>query len=270
MTRHIRWIVPFALAPVFFFGLGALGGAIAKSSMENGNNGAVFLVLLCYLGAIVGGITCLIVGIVQAARAGSKKQPPRKLSKAELATQRSDGWGRAWHLRQLLLRRELPPTIQTWEVMPRDGEVFFIDTGATYARYYGRDVHYSTSSGFFFGRPAFVLAGLAATAVGNSMARSQAQAQAQAQWREWQQSRVIVSNQRVICNANGGWLSFDFGAISAVYPEPASWTLVLQFHGSAAPLMLTGFDVPSVAVMVVQRTFGTDALAQHPAMLQLE
>src|SRR5690625_7915400 len=69
-------------------------------------------------------------------------------------------------LRARLLAKDPPPTLQPWDVVPHHGEVFFCDVVAGYARYYGTTVTYRQSSGLFYGRPAFVLTGLAALRLG--------------------------------------------------------------------------------------------------------
>lgn len=152
-----------------------------------------------------------------------------------------------------------------WEIVPEQGEVFFYDLRAVYERYYGQDVSYTPSGGFFFGSPAFILAGMAVTGLANSSRRRAAEAQAQTQWREYEPARVIVSNHRILCLVRGQWLSFSYGAMTAVYPEVAQATLVCEFRG-APPLRLRGADVPIAAVMTVFATHGLEAVAEHPSL----
>jgi hypothetical protein len=106
------------------------------------------------------------------------------------------------------------------------------------------------SGGFFYGRPAFVLAGVAATAIGNAARKSAATRAEQTTWRECQVSRVIVTNQRLVCFANGRALSFYYSGMTAVYPEVDRWTLVCEF-GDSERLLISGDDSPLVSLMTV-------------------
>ncbi|PPG33076.1 hypothetical protein [Pseudoclavibacter sp. RFBB5] len=188
--------------------------------------------------------------------------------RSQLETQRysHDRLAAALRFRDELLDERVPQTIDVWDFGAADGEVFFQDAPATYARYYGRDVAYSTSSGFFFGHPAFVVAGLAVTAMGNASARSRAQMEATEQWREWQTARVLVSNQRLVCFAGGRWLSFWYSGVVASYPSMRERTLTLQF-GDAEPLMLVGDHVPLAIVMATYSMHGRRGLLGHPDLV---
>ena len=182
---------------------------------------------------------------------------------------RQEAWTRARQdavlLRARLLAKDPPPTLQPWDVVAHHGEVFFCDVLAGYARYYGTTVTYPRSSGFFYGRPAFVLTGLAATAIGNAATRARAKALAQEQWREHGPCRLLVSNRRLLTHVRGRWLTFDYSTMTAVYPEPASGALVCQFE-AAEPLLITGPHALFAAVMTVFRTHGETALRDHPAL----
>lgn len=190
--------------------------------------------------------------------------------RAELALRahHEHAWARAVTLRANLNARQAPPTIHVWDVVPQHNEVFFSDIAANYARFYGQNVTYTTSNGFFFGNPLFVAAGVALTAASNAGRRSAAEAAAREQWREHQPVRLIVSNQRLVCNVGGQWLSFYYSAMTAVYPEVANWTLVCQFD-STPPLLLHGADVPTAALITTLMTYGPDAIAEHPSLRPL-
>jgi hypothetical protein len=216
-----------------------------------------------------------IVGIVRAVGdwRRDRRHATGRYNRAELADraqqeQFAAAWRSSTHLRGALIRRELPPQIRVWDVVPHQGEAFFSDTAASYARFYGQDTTYATSGGFFFGYPLFVAAGVALSAAGNAARRSAAEATAREQWREHQGVRLVVSNQRLICNVNGQWLSFYYADMTAVYPEVDHWALVCQF-GSTAPLLLQGLGVPSAALITVLMTYGPDAVAEHPSLARL-
>ncbi|PZT71096.1 hypothetical protein DN402_01930 [Streptomyces sp. SW4] len=95
------------------------------------------------------------------------------------------GWEAACSLhRHLANGGELAP-IATPGVLLEPGETAYGDVAAHYARFYATNVTYNERSGFYFGSPLFVAAGLVGDAVANSTARSRAQAMAQAQWRDF-------------------------------------------------------------------------------------
>ncbi len=274
MRRNARWIVPLVTAPVVFACCVLWGTAISDSS-QRADFGTALAVLALGLTALAAPIILLIIAIVQARRVHRESRHRRgQFTAAELAVRdeakrRQQLWESAADFRQRLLRHEVPPTLQQWDVIPYAGEVFFHDGPMTYARYYGRDVAYSQGSTLAVGSPAFVLATLAASAIGNAASRSSASAQAREQWREWQTTRVLVSNFRLAVLVAGRWLSFDYGAMTAIYPEVRSNTLVCQF-AEAEPLMLQGPHCVFATVMAVFATHGEMGLANHPELRALD
>ncbi|ROQ41510.1 hypothetical protein EDF46_0890 [Frondihabitans sp. PhB188] len=178
-------------------------------------------------------------------------------------------WSEARRLRAALLDQEVPPTISAWEIVPEAGEVFFYDLKAVHERFYGQDAGYQPTGSFLLGSPAFILAGLVVTGAVNASRQRAAQALAATQWRDREGIRVLVTNHRLLCLVRGQWLSFHYGAMTAVYPEVAERTLVCGFE-SIPPLRLSGIDAPILAVMTLFMTHGADALAQHPALRPLD
>jgi hypothetical protein len=70
----------------------------------------------------------------------------------------------------------------------------------------------------------------------------------------------------LICElAHGRWLSFYYGAATAIHPEPANWSLVLDFR-DAVPLRLTGLGAPIAAVAAVWAIHGVDGLEHDPRL----
>lgn len=272
VRRHVRWVMPLVLAPVAYIGCMAGFSTLEREGPTDGSTLLVMLLLL--LGAVVAPIALVVIAIVKAsATYREHRRSTGRFSAAELGEiRRRDASSRAWRdaqvLRGKLLAREVPATLGVWDVVPYANEEFFCDVPISYARYYGMDVSYSQTSAFFYGRPSFVVAGLAATALSNAARRSAARNMARHQWREHCVSRLVVSNHRLIVQVRGQWLSFDYTAMTAVFPEPASWGLVCQFSG-AEPLLLTGDHAPFVAVMTLYRTHGERALREHPGLAPL-
>lgn len=274
VRAHLRWIIPLVLAPVTYLLFGYAAYVLGVLTADD-DVAATFGQLALLAAAVLVPVAALIVAIVQAVRVhGQGRRARGRFTAQERAVidtrdRSTTAWQSAADLRALLLARQLPAQVEVWDVVPGQGEVFFLDTSAEYFRYYGQDVSYTRTSGFYFGRPAFVAAGIAVSAIGNVVNRSVAVAQAQAQWREHQQGRLLVSNQRLVCQVNGGqWLSFPYSSMTAIHPEVETWTFIAQF-GTAAPLMLRGIDVPAAAVIATLMTHGPDALAQHPGLQPL-
>lgn len=277
MRRHLRWIVPLTAAPLIY-----IACALALSGIQNSDPADPAATLSGLLGGLalaavglIAPIVLVIVAIVQATRVHRDSRHRRgQFTHAELAVQaeadrRRQVWESAAEFRQILLRREVPPVLQQWELVPYPGEVFFHDAPMTYARYYGQDVPYTRSSTLAFGHPTFVMAALAASAIGNAASRSSAEAAAREQWREWQTTRVLVSNARLVVWVSGQWLSFDYAAMSALYPEVQANTFVCQF-ASTSPLMLQGPHSPFAAIMSVFAAHGEAGLAEHPQLRVLD
>ncbi|RUQ98184.1 hypothetical protein [Labedella endophytica] len=267
IRRHARWVVSLLAAPAIYFG----GAYIVTLLSGTDHMGLALLglvmIAVTFIGPVIAFIISLRAGIkVLRAWALRRRHAKGKFTPAESLQRQA--WSDAEHLLAALSRREAPATIRVWDLVPNQGEVFFYDVPSSYARYYGRDVTYSQSSGFAFGHPAFVLAAVGASAIGNVSRRSQAEAMAREQWREHQGVRLVVSNQRLLCQVGGQWLSFYYSAITALYPETEQWTLVCQFD-STSPLMLRGEYVPSASLITTLMTHGVEALEEHPSLARL-
>lgn len=277
--RHVRWAIPLLLGVIAFFGLGTAGSALVNQATREGSDPAgalwgLLLVVLAYVAALVA-LVFVIVGIVttlvqwrrRRLRAKGRLTPAERAAEAQAQAHLS-AWDDARALRETLVRHHVPPQVTVWDVVPNAGEVFFVDAIVHYARFYGQEVPYSRSGGYFFGHPLFVVAGIALTEAGNAARRSAAEAAARTQWRDQQPVRLLVSNQRLICNVGGQWLTFAYAAITAVYPEVDDWSLICQFD-STSPLMLHGPAAPAAALITVLMTHGPDAVQHHPAFQRM-
>ncbi|MEN5073092.1 hypothetical protein ABE437_04690 [Isoptericola cucumis] len=273
MRRHLRWFVPVVLACATYIGASLAVAGLGDGLGENDTGRALALLGLAAL-AVVGPIVCLVFAARGAFKTFREHQRSRgrftrsERAALELRQQSDTAWEHAQVLRRQLVQGVVPPTLQTWDIVANPGEVFFLDAPVTYSRYYGQDIAYTQTSGFYYGRPSFVLTGLAFDALSNRARRSAAAAQAAAQWREHQVARLLVSNHRLICHAGGRWLSFYFGGMTAVYPDAAQWALVAQFHDTE-PLMLHGRCVPAVSALTLLMTHGKDAVENHPGLQAL-
>lgn len=272
LKRHLAWAVPLVAAPIIYLScmLGVMW--ISQGAGSKGPDAWLSLLglLLLFL-AVAGPIAAFVCSAVRGNRAFRHwRRANGHFTKSEAALEQrhsssAGAWAQARALQSTLARREVPESIQIWDVVANPGEVFFMDVPADYARHYGMDVSYSQTSAFYFGRPAFVLAGLGATAMSNAARRNAAANQAAVQWRERQPCRLVVSNQRLLCQVGGRWLSFYFSAVTAVYPEVGEWSLITQYD-STSPLLLSGVNVPAAALFAVLATHGPDAVSAHPSL----
>lgn len=193
-------------------------------------------------------------------------------ARRELEAQRETA-GRHWHIARSLahdlMEGELQDTGKVWGVVLEDGERFLSDVQCDYSRYYGTDATYTHVSGLYIGSMPFMALGYGLTALGNASRRAAAEAAARTQWRERQRARVLVTDRRLLCQlANGRWLSFYYRGAAAIYPEPAVWSLVMDFPDTV-PVRLGGFGSPIASVAAVWATYGKDGLREHPGLQPL-
>jgi hypothetical protein len=174
------------------------------------------------------------------------------------------GWTSACGLYEHLLRggqlAALPPT----GLRLGQNEVIFGDAVLGYARFYGTTAQYRENSSFWFGSPAFVLAGMAGDAIGNASARKRAAAMAAAQWRDQAQVRMVLTNQRLLGDYQGNLLSFWHNGVVELSADLAHWSFLLRFQ-EGHPLMLHGPAAPWFAVAVAWLVFGPQGM-QIPAL----
>lgn len=221
------------------------------------------------------GIIWTLVGMVGTYRRSARHQ--RKLDRQRSqAVQRAGGppsaredyragYERAAQMCRVLQSGGQPTVLQSHTVMTAPGERILWQMQAEYRRFYGQDVTYGQGGFFAIGPPLFTIGMLAGSAVANRGARKNAEALAAAQWREFQYSPVLVTDRRLVIHANGQWLSFYYGALTAVYPEADQFTLAMDFEGTE-PLRLEGPDVPTAAVLLLYFAQGQRAVETHPAL----
>lgn len=276
MRRHLSWIVPLLVLPLIYVVFTAIVWW-ASTFAEEGQAETLWgllTVIVALLTAVAGAIVCVVLVIRNAHRVfRAWRRSNGHFTKRELiAREQQSTTQSAWEAAQRLLAdvraERLPNPITVWGVIPNHDETFFYDVDARYERFYGTTESYAQHTGLFVGRPAFVLAGVAATAIANSASHSAAANRAATQWREAQHSRILVSNQRLVIQANGQWLSFYLSGMTACYPSPEAWSVAFEF-GDTSPLRLTGRGAPLVAVWTVLARQGREAVHAHPGLAPL-
>lgn len=272
MKNHVGWIVPLAgMAVVWFFGPLVLN-AVAASALGVIPKGLIVLAL--FAGCIFLGIYLLIKVIQNGHRTfRAHRRSGGHLNKAERAQadlQRTydEAWSAARVLTAGLRRGQAPPAQEVWGVVLEPGESVHLFINADYARFYGLNGTYVHTSGFFWGRPSFVLAGVGLAALANRSRRRAAQAVSLQQWREKQHTQMFLTDRKIIAQVNGRWLSFPYSQISACYPEPENCSLVLEFY-SYEPLLIGGPEAPLAIAYLVWALYGEHGLAAHPALQSL-
>ncbi|MGH3739004.1 MAG: hypothetical protein ACRDT6_25915 [Micromonosporaceae bacterium] len=178
-----------------------------------------------------------------------------------------EGWESACQLYEHLAAggelAVLPPSA----VRLNQNEVPYADAMIGYARYYGQQVTYQQSSMLLLGSATFVAAGLAANAIGNASARRRAEAQAATQWRDHAQVRAMVSNERILADYNGQWLSFWHNGVVELQGDLSQWVFVLRYE-VGDPLMVHGPAAPWFATVIARLVYGQRGL-QLPALAPL-
>lgn len=273
MKRHFTWAFPALLTIVdlaTLFAIGALTG-----TADDGHSGevtAVGIAQTCLLLVFLAGTVFTVVRARRYCRAyrrstgritRAERQYRERVTQLKASTDAS--WNNARMTASSLTRGERLTKIDLSWLVLQDGEEAYVDTAATYSRYYGGDGTYMHVNGLFLGSASFVTAGLATTVLANKMQRDAARADAIQRWRELQSVRLIVTNYRILCYANGRWLSFYYGGVVAFYPEPLAWSLVLEFSDTE-PLRLMGHAAPTVCAFAVWALSGPHGLRGHPAM----
>lgn len=272
MRRHLRWVVPLVLAPLVYIGAML---AVATLDPASADLPTALWALGLFAVAVLGPLALLIVSVAQGLRVRRESRRSRGiLTRAEQRQEEGRAaqhwsWENARALRRTLLAGHVPTQIQQWDLAPYPAEHFFAAVPMTYARYYGTTVTHSSISVWAVGRPGFVVGAMAIGAISNAARRRAAIAEARDQWREWQTAYVLVSNHRLAVRTTGGWLSFDYPTMTAVYPGVVERTLVCQFQG-AEPLLLQGDHAPIASIMSIFAVHGQHGLAHHPAFGALD
>jgi hypothetical protein len=196
--------------------------------------------------------------------------------KREQATERQltdEHVARARALAGQLLHGEDPMVRQVWDVVLQPGERALLEGSLVYSRYYGSGspptyTHVSTRHYGDVGVGRMVL-DHAIDGAGNRSRAEQAAFAAAARWRDRQQSRVVVTDRRLLCQvAAKGWLSFDHRATTAIQPVPQTRSLVLEYPDTA-PVCLSGPLIAEIMVVVVWALYGADGLREHPALAEV-
>lgn len=272
MKKHLGWLIPLIGIIALYLLISVLSSAVMNSGMDDASKALTVLgMFVCWP----------VISVILLIRAGNRahrifrtyRRSQGHLTKSEQAEEEvrqryAQCWSAARTLTAGLAAGHQPPSREVWGIVLEPGESVRLDITAEYARFYGVDGSYVHSSGFFWGSPAFVLAGVGVTALANTARRRSAEAASRQQWRDVQHTQMFLTERRIICQANGRWLSFYYSHVSACYPEPENNSLVLEFH-SAEPLLIGGAQAPLAIAYTVWALYGERGLTGHPGMRSL-
>lgn len=269
MKRHLRWITYLLLIPAIYLAAGFCLSLLSKSNFEMVGAGFMGLGILILWLVFTIIFTVKFIGSAHAAfrRYRRSKGHFNKAERAQLEAQRiyDAGMDSARALAGRLSQGRTPAPIEVWGIVLEPGEELHLQISCDYARFYGLSGQYVHTSGFFWGQPAFVLAGLGVTAMANRSRRQAAEAASRQQWREMQRTSAFFTNRRILIQVGGRWLSFYYSGVTACYPEPENRSVVLDFPDTQ-PLLIGGPEAPLAAAYLVWALYGERGLASHPAL----
>jgi len=176
----------------------------------------------------------------------------------------AEGWSRACQLYEYLANGGEAAQVPPGSLRLAPGEVAYVDTGVGYARFYGKNVTYQTTSGFLMGSAAFVAAGVVGNALRNTSAKRRAEAEAAAQWRDQAHVRAVVTNHRILTDVQGRLLDFWHEGV-VEFTGDLSQPMIMLRYQVGHPLLLHGPAVPYVAV-VLARLLYADRWRELPVM----
>jgi hypothetical protein len=166
-------------------------------------------------------------------------------------------WDYALQTARSLRSGHSPITVDVWGPLLRPNENGHLMVTLEYSRYYGANATYRHNNLFVGGKTEFVVGAFAVNMLLNESRRTAAQKFNAVQWRNHQQSPVIVTSQRVMCNTTkSGWMSFDYSRVTEFVPDLDHWSVSFDFSGDAGPLRLRGPAAPAVALLTAQALLG--------------
>lgn len=167
---------------------------------------------------------------------------------------------KARRLAEQLLADEPPAVGRVWDAVLQPGERVLFEGAAGYSRYYGL----GPRAGNDGSRAAMLNQQI--THSGTRGRQQSPAVAAAARWRDQQQSRVVVTDQRLLCQLHSkGWVSFDHAEAASIQMGPERRAVVLEYR-EATPLCLSGAVSTQIMVSIVWAVYGADGLREHPAL----
>lgn len=137
--------------------------------------------------------------------------------------------------------------VEAADVPLAEGEAVFADVWCSAARFYGTDVVYPRSTGYWENHPTFGQQWVANPL--DARRRREAEAAAQPQWRDHTPARVVLTSTgvRLRPTGSGDWMPFDHCLLTDLTAGPHG--LVLSYS-VCAPLLVAGPAVSWLGVAI--------------------
>lgn len=128
--------------------------------------------------------------------------------------------------------------VQVEGVPLADGEVAFADVMCSIARFYGTEVAYPQSAGYFEDHPTFGRRWVSNGRL-NARRRREAEVAGLPQWRDSTMARVVLTSigARLLPTGSRSWLPFDHALLAGVTEEQSA---VVLSYSVCAPVLLAG------------------------------
>jgi hypothetical protein len=159
-----------------------------------------------------------------------------------------------------------PPPLTVWGLVLEPGEVAYLNVPVLYSRLCSFDSPAPRSSVYYFGGGGPGLAFAASTLIGEAVEYSRARDDAQLRWRLHQDTRVILTDRRLLVLSQDRWCTLAYSKVIGFHPDLACGQLEMEFTGDCWPLRLQGPEIPSIAALLCWAIYGPDGLRSHPAL----
>lgn len=138
--------------------------------------------------------------------------------------------------------------VQVDDIPLADGEAAFADVACSAARFYGTEIVYPQSTGYFEDHPTFGQRWVSNSRL-DARRRREAEGAARPQWRDHTMARVVLTSIGVRLNPAGTptWLPFDHVLLTGIAVDQCA---VVLSHSVCAPLLLAGPAVPWLGVAI--------------------
>ena len=166
-------------------------------------------------------------------------------------SEREQWWEYARGAAARLLEGQAPPPVQVYGPVLNHGETAFFSATANYARLWGGDGSYTSTSLLALGSPGFMIGAFAVNGYFNHRRKAAARRDAQVRWREHQRVGLVGTSHRLLVNtASQGWLTFAYGAVTEYYPDIQNCALTVGFGDRGEPLLLSGPPVLAASLLL--------------------
>src|SRR5690625_859117 len=218
--RRVRWILGILALPLVYAASVAL-----VVIFDGAHSGEHLWPVVVYLAAV---IVAFVFAIGALGRTVREILLTVRMRRQERVFDDDAAVGGAGALAERLAAGEAPPGIEADGIDVGQGETIYLSCDAAVERLAAAGVHLPYTSGVFTEEPP---------------------EQEGPHWSVRQPARIAVSNDRLLIDVGAGWESIPYPQMTARYPLLRRQTFTADVEG-AAPLRITGFAAPQIAVWV--------------------